>query len=71
MSYGTPLVIVPRETPLNKIHLGNMMRLIDNGAKIVPAMPAFDFNPRDFNDLADYIAGRVLELLNRNNQSLV
>ena len=70
MSYRTPFVVVPRETPINKIHLENMMRLQENGAKLVPAMPAFDFNPRDFNDLADYIAGRVLELLNRGSASM-
>ncbi|MBS1551118.1 MAG: UbiX family flavin prenyltransferase [Bacteroidetes bacterium] len=62
-SYSKPLVIVPRETPLNKIHLGNMLKIIDAGGKIVPAMPSFEYNPKDFNDLADHIAGKVLDLL--------
>ncbi len=65
-SYSKPLVIVPRETPINKIHLNNMVKIIDAGGKIVPAMPSFEYNPRDFNDLADHIAGRVLDLLNCN-----
>lgn len=63
LAYSKPLVIVPRETPVSKLHLENMMRIIDAGGKIVPAMPSFEYNPRDFNDLADHIAGRVLALL--------
>lgn len=62
-SYSKPLIIIPRETPLNKIHLNNMIKIIDAGGKIVPAMPSFEYNPRDFNDLADHIAGKVLDLL--------
>lgn len=62
-SYSKPLVIVPRETPLNKIHLNNMLKIIDAGGKIVPAMPSFEYNPSDFNDLADHIAGKILDLI--------
>jgi 4-hydroxy-3-polyprenylbenzoate decarboxylase len=69
-SYSKPLVIVPRETPLNKIHLGNMLKILDAGGRIVPAMPSFEYNPKDFNDLADHIAGKVLDLLSSNNAPL-
>jgi 4-hydroxy-3-polyprenylbenzoate decarboxylase len=62
-AYSKPLVIVPRETPLSRIHLENMVKIIEAGGKIVPAMPSFEYNPKDFNDLADHIAGKVLELL--------
>jgi len=62
-SYSKPLIIVPRETPINKIHLDNMSKIMDAGGKIVPAMPSFEYNPKDFNDLADYIAGRVMDFL--------
>ncbi len=58
-----PLVLVPRETPLNLIHLENMTRAARAGAAIVPAMPAFYFHPRGFDDLADFVAGRVLAIL--------
>ena len=58
-----PLVVVPRETPLNTIQLENMLRVARAGATIVPAMPAFYNKPRHFEDLADGIAGRVLSLL--------
>jgi 4-hydroxy-3-polyprenylbenzoate decarboxylase len=58
-----PLVLVPRETPLNLIQLENMTRAARAGASILPAMPAFYYGPRNFDDLADFIAGRVLSLL--------
>jgi len=57
------LVLVPRETPLNRIHLQNMLRVSRAGADIVPAMPAFYDRPKSFEDLADFIAGRVMSLL--------
>ncbi|MBV6479935.1 MAG: Flavin prenyltransferase UbiX [Ignavibacteria bacterium] len=62
-SYSKPLVIVPRETPINKIHLINMMKIIEAGGNIVPAMPSFEYNPSDFNDLADFIAGKAIDLI--------
>jgi len=60
---GRPLVLVPRETPLNLIHLENMTQAMRAGAAIVPAMPAFYYGPRTFDDLADFVAGRVLSVL--------
>lgn len=60
---GRPLVLVPRETPLNLIHLDNMTRVARAGARLVPAMPAFYTKPRTLDDVADFIAGRVLSLL--------
>lgn len=68
-SYSKPLIIVPRETPVNKIHLANMMKILNAGGKIVPAMPSFEYNPKDFNDLADFIAGKVMDLLCIDNNS--
>jgi len=58
-----PLVVVPRETPLNRIHLENLLRLNDAGAVILPADPAFYQKPRNFEDLGDFIAARVMEQL--------
>lgn len=63
LSYSRPLVVVPCETPVNRIQLGNMIKIMDAGGRVVPAMPAYDNNPRDFNDLGDYIAVMVLNLL--------
>ena len=58
-----PLIVVPRETPMNSIQIGNMLKLSQAGAMIVPAMPAFYQQPKSLDDLADFIAGRVLNLL--------
>jgi len=57
------LVLVPRESPLNLIQLENMVRLARAGANIVPAMPAFYYKPRTFEDLADFVAGRILSMM--------
>jgi flavin prenyltransferase len=59
---GRTLVLVPRETPLNKIHLKNMLAAADAGAHILPAMPAFYQKPETIEELADFIAGRILAL---------
>ncbi len=59
---GRRLVLVPRETPLNKIHLKNMLAASDAGAHILPAMPAFYQKPTTIEELADFIAGRILAL---------
>ena len=58
-----PLVLVPRETPLNLIQIENLRQAAAAGAWIVPAMPAFYFKPGSFEDLADFMVGRVLSLL--------
>jgi 4-hydroxy-3-polyprenylbenzoate decarboxylase len=58
-----PLVLVPREAPLNVIQIENLLRAARAGASIVPAMPAFYQKPRTFEDLADFVAGRVLSVL--------
>ena len=58
-----PLVIVPREAPLNRIQIENLLRATRAGATVVPAMPAFYNKPQTFEDLADFIVGRVLSLL--------
>ena len=57
------LVLVPRETPLNTIHIRNMLLLAKQGAIIVPAMPAFYHQPTDISDLVDFVVGRVLDIL--------
>lgn len=60
---GRPLLLVPRETPLNLIHIENMLKLKRAGATVLPASPAFYHGPRTIEDLVDYIVGRALELL--------
>ena len=58
-----PLVLVPRETPLNEIHLENMLRLSRMGARIVPAMPAFYHRPETVDDMVNFVVGKALDTL--------
>ena len=55
-----PLVLCLRETPLNRIHLENMLRVHDAGAIVMPAMPAFYYAPKTIEDMVEQFAYRVL-----------
>jgi len=57
------LVIVPRETPMSLPQLRNMVLCAEAGAMILPAMPAFYQMPRTLDDLADFMAGKILGAL--------
>ncbi|MFQ5464526.1 MAG: UbiX family flavin prenyltransferase [Thermodesulfobacteriota bacterium] len=61
------LVLVPRETPLNIIHLDNMRTLASAGAVILPAMPAFYHGPESVDDMVDFIVGKTLDALGVDN----
>lgn len=58
-----PLVIVPRETPMSLPQLRNMVLCAEAGAVVLPAMPAFYQRPRTLDDLADFMAGKILSAL--------
>ena len=58
-----PLILVPRETPFNTIHLENLLRLSQAGAVILPAMPGFYHGPGKIDDLVDFVVGKVLDQL--------
>jgi flavin prenyltransferase len=58
-----PLVIVPRETPMSLPQLRNMVACAEAGAIVLPAMPAFYQMPRTIDDLADFLAGKILSVL--------
>jgi 4-hydroxy-3-polyprenylbenzoate decarboxylase len=68
MKERRPLVLVPREAPLNEIHLENMLRLRRAGVDILPAAPGFYHRPRTIDDLVDFIVARVLDRLRVENQ---
>ena len=59
------LILVPRETPYNRIHLENMLALHDAGAIIAPASPGFYQMPQSLEDLGDFMATRIFRLLGR------
>ncbi|MGA9186407.1 MAG: UbiX family flavin prenyltransferase [Candidatus Acidiferrales bacterium] len=57
------LVLCLRETPLNRIHIENMLRLHDAGATLMPAMPAFYYQPAKIEDMVEQFVYRVLAQL--------
>ena len=63
-----PLVIVPRETPMSLPQLKNMVLCAEAGAMILPAMPAFYQLPKNLDDLADFMAGKILSALGFDHQ---
>lgn len=62
-----PLILVPRETPLNAIHLENMLRLSRAGAVILPAMPGLYTKPKTVDDMVDFVVGKTLDCLGIEN----
>ena len=58
-----PLIIVPRETPMSLPQLRNMVLCAEAGAVMLPAMPAFYQMPASLDDLADFMAGKILSAL--------
>lgn len=58
---GRKLVVVPRETPYNAIHLENMLRLAHAGARILPASPGFYHRPKTIDELVEHLCFRILD----------
>ncbi|UCH44863.1 MAG: UbiX family flavin prenyltransferase [Nitrospiraceae bacterium] len=58
---GRPLILAPREMPLNAIHLENMLKLARLGVKIAPPIPAFYQKPQSVEDLIDFVIGKILD----------
>lgn len=63
------LVIVPRETPLSKIHISNMLKLSEIGVIILPAMPGFYHRPSTIEDLIAHIIGKTLDQFEIKNSA--
>lgn len=57
------LILVPREAPYSTIHLENMLTVAKAGAVIVPASPGFYHRPVTIEDMANHLAGRILDQL--------
>ena len=63
-----PLIVVPRETPMSLPQLRNMVLCAEAGAMMMPAMPAFYQLPKTLDDLADFMAGKILTALGFRHQ---
>ncbi len=63
MKEGWPLVLVPRETPLNLIHLENMARLVKAGATILPPVLTYYHGPCCIEDMENFILGKIMDRL--------
>lgn len=57
------LVLMVRESPLNLIHLRNMVSASEAGAIICPPMPAFYLRPQSVDDIINFSVARALDLL--------
>ena len=62
------LVLVPRETPMSLPELRNMVIAAESGAMVLPAMPGFYQHPTTIDDLAAFIAGKILNALGFDQQ---
>jgi 4-hydroxy-3-polyprenylbenzoate decarboxylase len=60
---GRRLILVPRETPVNAVHLRNQLELARQGVVILSAMPAFYHKPKKIEDLVDFIVGKILDVV--------
>lgn len=58
-----PLILLARETPLNLIHLRNMVQVTEAGAIVMPPLPPLYFGENDITKLVDLTVGRVLNML--------
>jgi len=56
------LILVPRETPYNQIHIENMKKLTLAGAVICPATPSFYSDPKTIDDLVLTVVDRIIDL---------
>ncbi|SKC41686.1 UbiX family flavin prenyltransferase [Maledivibacter halophilus] len=61
------LILVPRETPFNSIHLKNMLFLSKLNVTILPPIPGFYNKPKTLSDIIDNMVGRILCSLNIEN----
>jgi len=60
---NVPLVMAVREMPLNAIHLENMLKLQKLGVKAFVISPGFYNKPRTLEDIADFVVGKIFDLL--------
>lgn len=61
------LIVVPRETPYNLIHLRNLTTLTEAGAIVLPASPSFYHHPKTVEEVVETVVDRILKLIGFDN----
>lgn len=61
------LVLLFRETPLHAGHIKTMAQVTENGAIVMPPVPALYTKPKSVDDIIDHTVGRVLDLFDLDN----
>lgn len=61
------LIVVPRESPFNQIHLENMLKLFKMGVGVIPPIPAFYNNPKTIDDIVNHTVMKILDHLHIQN----
>lgn len=64
---GRKLVLSPREMPFSSIHLENMLKLSRLGVIIAPPVPAFYCNPKNIEDIVNFVVGKLLDIMGIEN----
>ena len=67
---GKQLLLVPRESPLSKLHLDCLSRLAWAGATVLPASPGFYQRPQTIEELVDQVCGKILNRCGIDQQCL-
>ncbi len=63
------LILVPRETPFNNIHLSNMQKITNVGGTIMPASPGFYSRPASIHEMVSHFTDRLLSVAGFNLNS--
>ena len=68
---GRKLVLCPREMPLGRVHLRNLLSASELGCTIVPPMLTFYNSPETIADQIDHIVGKVLMQFDIKSEAFV
>jgi len=62
------LIVCPRETPYNLMHIENMKKIILAGGMVMSLNMAYYFKPKTIDDVNNFFVGKVFDLLDIENK---